>query len=62
MGQAKMGELRRAARQLGVTGSTLCQHGWEDRLACTCQSCQGQPAGLACGGPRASPREARPAA
>ena len=28
MGQAKMGELKRAARQLGVTSSTLCQHGF----------------------------------
>jgi hypothetical protein len=29
MGQAKMGELKRAARQLGVTSTTLRQHGWK---------------------------------
>ncbi len=29
MGQAKMRELKRAARQLGVTSSTLRQHGWK---------------------------------
>ena len=29
MGQAKMGELRRAARQLGVTSTTLRRHGWK---------------------------------
>lgn len=29
MGHAKMGELKRAARQLGVTSTTLRQHGWK---------------------------------
>jgi hypothetical protein len=29
MGQAKMRELERAARQLGVTSTTLRQHGWK---------------------------------
>src|SRR5450631_840683 len=29
MGQAKRGELERAARQLGVTSTTLRQHGWK---------------------------------
>jgi hypothetical protein len=29
MGQAKMRELKRAARQLGVTSTTLRQHGWK---------------------------------
>jgi hypothetical protein len=29
MGQAKMGELKRAARRLGVTSTTLRQHGWK---------------------------------
>jgi hypothetical protein len=29
MGQAKMGELKRAAQQLGVTSTTLRQHGWK---------------------------------
>jgi hypothetical protein len=29
MGQAKMGELERAARQLGVTSTTLRQQGWK---------------------------------
>jgi hypothetical protein len=29
MGQAKRGELKRAARQLGVTSTTLRQHGWK---------------------------------
>jgi hypothetical protein len=29
MGQAKRDELKRAARQLGVTSTTLRQHGWE---------------------------------
>jgi hypothetical protein len=28
MGQAKMGELKRAAQQLGVTSTALRQHGW----------------------------------
>ena len=28
MGRAKMGELKRAARQLGVASTTLRQHGW----------------------------------
>lgn len=28
MGRGKMGELKRAAQQLGVTSSTLRQHGW----------------------------------
>ncbi len=28
MGQSKMRELERAARQLGVTSTTLRQHGW----------------------------------
>lgn len=28
MGRAKMGELKRAARQLGVTSTVLRQHGW----------------------------------
>jgi hypothetical protein len=34
MGQAKRGELERAARQLGVTSTTLRQHGRRDRV-CT---------------------------
>jgi hypothetical protein len=29
MGKAKTGELKRAARQLGVTSTTLRQHGWK---------------------------------
>jgi hypothetical protein len=29
MGQAKRGELKRAAWQLGVTSTTLRQHGWK---------------------------------
>jgi hypothetical protein len=29
MGQAKRGELKRAARQLGVTSAILRQHGWK---------------------------------
>jgi hypothetical protein len=29
MGQAKMRELKRAARQLGVTSTTLRRHGWK---------------------------------
>jgi hypothetical protein len=29
MGQAKRGGLERAARQLGVTSTTLRQHGWK---------------------------------
>jgi hypothetical protein len=29
MGQAKMRELKRAARQLGVTSTTFRQHGWK---------------------------------
>ena len=29
MGQAKRGELERAARQLGVTSTTLRQYGWK---------------------------------
>jgi hypothetical protein len=29
MGPAKRGELERAARQLGVTSTTLRQHGWK---------------------------------
>lgn len=29
MGQAKTGELKRAARQLGVTSTALRQHGWK---------------------------------
>jgi hypothetical protein len=29
MGQARMRELKRAARQLGVTSATLRQHGWK---------------------------------
>jgi hypothetical protein len=32
MGRAKIRELKRAARQLGVTGTTLRQHGWRTAL------------------------------
>ncbi len=32
MGRAKIHELKRAARQLGVTGTTLRQHGWRTAL------------------------------
>jgi hypothetical protein len=57
MGQAKMRELKRAARQLGVTGTTLRQHGWKtasparvraardnppDWLAAACERRQGK--------------------
>jgi hypothetical protein len=43
MGQAKMGELKRAARQLGVTSSTLCQHGWKTASSARVKAVRGNP-------------------
>jgi hypothetical protein len=43
MGQAKMRELERAARQLGVTSTTLRQHGWKTASPARVKAAGGNP-------------------
>jgi len=43
MGQAKMGELKRAARQLGVTSTTLRRHGWKTASPARVKSVRDNP-------------------
>lgn len=45
MGQAKMGELKRAARQLGVTSTTLRQHGWKTASPARVKAVKDNPPG-----------------
>jgi hypothetical protein len=45
MGQAKMGELKRAARQLGVTSTALRQHGWETASPVRVKAARDNPPG-----------------
>ena len=45
MGRAKMGELKRAARQLGVTSTTLREHGWTTASAERVKAVEDDPPG-----------------
>jgi hypothetical protein len=45
MGRAKMGELRRAARRLGVTSTMLRQHGWKTASAERIEAVRANPPG-----------------
>ena len=48
---AEMGELKRAAQQLGVTSTTLREHGWKTASAGHIEAVKNNPPGVADRGP-----------